>query len=254
MKFFISKKLLPYALVSGLLLLFAFSCKKDEEEAPAIQHETGTVTDVEGNVYKTVKIGNQWWMAENLKVKKYRDSSAVMYVGNLGPGDSAAWSGNVIGAYTILPGSNVVPPGYLYNWFAVTNAHNIAPAGWHMPTDAEWKELEKTLGMSGGEADLSGWRGSNQGEKLKIESPNDWVLYTGVWSTNESGFTARAGGCRLYDARWADPGLSHTGFWWSASGYNATDAWYRYLDYKNSNVFRSASSKNYGFSIRCVKD
>ena len=251
MKFFPGSKIaLSLYAVLGSLILFAFSCKKDKE-APVITPETGTMTDVEGNVYKTVKIGNQWWMAENLKVKKFSNGNLITHLSS-----SQNWIADLPGYCAWSDESNTTTnfPGLLYNWAVLVDSNNIAPEGWHIPTDAEWKALEKELGMSVAESDLSGWRGNDEGEKLKIESPADWIQYGDVWSTNASGFTARAGGCRLFDGSWADPGLSHTGFWWTASEYNSSDAWYRYLDYKNSNIFRSASSKHYGFSIRCVKN
>jgi len=130
----------------------------------------------------------------------------------------------------------------------------IAPAGWHIPNDAEWKSLEMELGMAESDANAKGWRGNNEGEKLKVESPKGWTVVSPIWATNESGFTAMAGGCRLFNGTWADPGLFATGFWWTASKQNDQEAWYRYLDKKNANVFRSFTYKNYGFSVRCVKD
>jgi uncharacterized protein (TIGR02145 family) len=234
------------------VMLYSAGCKKDEEETvKPLFSETGTMTDVEGNAYNTVKIGNQWWMAENLKVTKYRNGNSIPHHNY-----DADWSDGSA-AYTLWSdesNSTVNYPGLLYNWAAVTDTGNIAPVGWHIPTDNEWKELEMTIGMSAAQADNSGWRGTNEGEKLKAKNTQEWVQYSNVWATNESGFTARAGSCRLFDGNWGDPGLRFTGFWWSSSGRSSSEAWYRYLDYKNANVFRSACNKNYGFSIRCVKD
>ena len=234
-------------------LLMSSGCKEDEE-VPVIL-ETGTMTDIEGNIYMTVKIGSQWWMAENLKVKRYRDSSLITQANT-----DVQWSTDTAGAYTPYGNydniTNASVYGYLYNWHAVRNTSSLAPTGWHIPTDEEWKTLEREIGMSATETDNSGWRGSDEGEKLKKESPQGWTQYSDVWSTNESGFTALAGGCRLFDGRPTDPGLFATGFWWTSSTYTGTnsEAWYRYLDYKKKNVFRSTCSKNYGYSIRCVKD
>ena len=91
-------------------------------------------------------------------------------------------------------------------------------------------------------------------DTTKIEAPKGWTKYSNIWGTNESGFTALAGSCRLFNGTFGDPGLFSTGFWWTAASYPGNQAWYRYLDYKNANVFRSHTQKNYGFSIRCVKD
>jgi uncharacterized protein (TIGR02145 family) len=223
-------------------------CKDPDEAKPAA--ETGTVTDIDGNIYKTVKIGDQWWMAENLEVKTFRNGNPVANVT-----DSADWVSRLTGAYSVYENGNTQTkaPGILYNWHAVADPAGLAPEGWHIPSDDEWKKLEQYLGMSTSESDRSGWRGTNEGQKLKVESPEGWTPYGDVWSGNESGFTALAGSCRLANATYGQPGLFSTGFWWTSTD-QGTEAWYRYLDYKNTNIFRSHESKNYGFSVRCVKD
>ncbi len=228
-----------------LILIISSSGCKDENGTPA--PETGTVTDIENNVYNTVKIGNQWWMTQDLKVKKYRNGSPIRNAQSI-----ADWADS--SAAFCLYDNNPNAPGLLYNYLAVADTNNIAPQGWHIPSDAEWKTLEMQLGMSQTEADKLTWRGTNQGEQLKVASPNGWTQFGQVWSTNESGFTALAGGCRLYNGIWADPGLFATGFWWTTTSYSEEEFFYRYLDYKNTDVFRSHVSKKYGMSIRCVKD
>src|SRR5215510_10841598 len=137
MNFFLHRKVSSgLSAVLVLLMLFAFSCKKDEDETP-ITHETGTMTDIEGNVYKTIKIGNQWWMAENLKVKRYRDSSVIQQITS-----DAQWTQDSAGGYSPYGDynntGNAQVYGYLYNWHVVQNVHQIAPAVWHVPTHAEW--------------------------------------------------------------------------------------------------------------------
>jgi uncharacterized protein (TIGR02145 family) len=226
--------------------IFITGCEETEEPTPAL--ETGTVTDVSGNEYKTVKIGNQWWMAENLRVKTFRN-------GNLIPEKDTdqEWA-NAIEGWCLYPTTNLVPPGLLYNYYTVTSSNGLAPAGWHIPTDDDWKQLEKHLGMSEAEANKLSWRGTTEGDALKPAGPEGWSEYENVWGSNSSGFTALAGSCRLPDGRPGEPGLKFTGFWWTASEHSTEDAYYRYLDYKNSNIFRSHTFKNYGFSVRCVKD
>jgi uncharacterized protein (TIGR02145 family) len=233
-----------------VIFILLGGCIKDKEDAVTPVHETGTMTDVDGNVYATVKIGNQWWMAENLKVTKYRNG---YFIPNIT--DTSEWQNRTAGACCEFDPNehNLAKPGLLYNWFVIADTGNIAPEGWHIPSDDEWKELERQLGMSATEAEESGWRGTHEGEKLRIAGTEGWSGYSDVWATNESGFTALAGSCRLPTGIWGYPGLHYTGFWWSqsASGNVAT---YRYLDYKNANIFRGQCSKNYGYSIRCVKD
>ena len=231
--------------IIGLFLIFITSCKK-EKTIPAL--ETASVNDIDGNVYKTVKIGNQWWMAENLRVTKYRDGNFIRKLQS----DTTLWKHDTIGAYCIYD-DNITAPGLLYNFYSISNSENIAPIGWHVPSDDEWKLLEEHLGMTITDANNTSWRGTHEGEKLKIQSTQGWTTFGDIWSTNESGFTALAGGCRLFNGIWGDPGLFATGFWWSSTNH-FNDVWYRYLDYKNANVFRYYGSKNYGFSIRCVKD
>ncbi len=113
-------------------------CKK--KETPPRVIETSTVTDIEGREYKTVKIGNQWWMAENLAVTRFKDSTAINFV-DISSSDSV-WANTSGAAYTSLNNGQF---GYLYNYAAVENIENIAPVGWHIPTDEEWKILEHEI-------------------------------------------------------------------------------------------------------------
>ena len=243
---------LPYPKLFLVLIIFSscitFSCKKT---GTIPETETGTMIDIDNNVYRTIKIGDQWWMAENLKVKKYRNGVIIQEFSGT---EQDAWKNSIIGAYCQYA-DNPNAPGLLYNWYAINEQNNLAPDGWHIPNDEEWKELEMHLGMSLNEADKSSWRGTNQGEKIKSSGLDYWASYGGVWGTNESGFSALAGGCRLFDGTWSVPGgISYMGFWWTNSDHPSGEAWYRYLDYKNANVFRSHTLKTYGFSVRCVKN
>ncbi len=245
-------------LVSLCMLVFTNSCKKDEE--PVI--ETGTMTDIDGNIYATVKIGNQWWMAENLKTKRYRNGDSINFVSEINYNlDSAKWNNIDSGAYCIISNSDSSSQnyqgklfGFLYNGFTISDARNVAPAGWHIPSDVEWKNLELTLGMSASVVNEESWRGTDQANKLKLytgwKTPSD--IYA-VWGTNESGFTALGGSCAMYNGVWGNPGTFSTGFWWTSTESNGS-LFYRYMDYNKANVFRYFGLKSYGFSIRCVKD
>jgi len=219
-------------------------CKDDEEKAKP-SPEFSTMTDIDGNVYKTVKIGNKWWMAENLKVTSFRDGTAIPVANS-----ESSWV-LAQSAYCVYDNSSTAP-GLLYNWQAVTDLGGLAPDGWRIPTDEDWKELERHLGLSGSTSDKTGWRGTDEGEKMKLEGNTGWSFFENIWSTNESGFSAEAGSCRMYTGVFGSPGLTYNGFWWSASEYNQDEAWYRHLDYKERGVFRFHGQKKYGFSVRCV--
>lgn len=236
--------------VACFFLMLITAC--DPDKPVDTPKEYGSVTDIEGNTYQTIKIGNQWWMVENLKVTKYRDDTPIPQVLLA---DSVVWKEDTLGAYSL---NDVIPgaPGLLYNWHTISNARGIAPAGWHVPSDEEWKELEKYLGMTQEEADKSNFRGIDEAGKLKSDQKDTWAPYGNIWSTNESGFTALAGNCRMFYGAWGTPSdFRSTGFWWSSTPHTGTEeAWYRHLDYKKLSIFRYYGPKTYGFSVRCIKD
>lgn len=209
---------------------------------------SNTVTDIDGNVYQTVTIGSQVWMAENLKVTHYRNGDPIPNVT-----DNATWSGLTSGAYCNYNNDtdNVATYGRLYNWYAVDDSRNIAPEGWHVPTDEEWKQLEMNLGMSQAQADGTGWRGTDEGGKLKETGTTHWVS-PNTGATNESGFSALPGGGRYFYGSFDYMGLDAT-FWSSTEG-SSLIAWYRNLYYYDSQVSRYYYYKRYGFSVRCVQD
>ncbi len=210
--------------------------------------QNGTVTDIDGNVYQTIKIGDQWWMVSNLKVTRYRNGDAIQPVTG-----STEWSNFSSGAYCVYNNDekNKATYGYLYNWYAVADSRKIAPEGWHVPTDDEWKELEMYLGMSQSEAGSTGWRGANEGGKLKEAGNAHWSSGNSD-ATNESGFTALPGGYRYYSGSYTY--IGYYAYFWSSTEYSSYPAWYRHLFCNNSNVYRSNRSKDYGFSVRCVRD
>ena len=199
---------------------------------------TGTVTDVDGNVYQTVKIGDQWWMAENLKVTHYRNGDAIPNVT-----DDTEWSNLTSGAYCVYDNneSNLDTYGYLYNWYAIDDSRNIAPEGWHVPSDAEWETIIDYLGGS----DVAGG-------KLKETGSEHW-LSPNTGATNESGFTTLPSGYRIYDSGCFDS-LGGYAYFWSSTEYSSWGAWFRTLGYNHSAVYRSYGSKIQGFAIRVVMD
>jgi uncharacterized protein (TIGR02145 family) len=236
-----------FLILISFIAIFSYSCKKENSNPVP---ETGTVTDIDGNVYTTVKIGSKWWMAENLKVQRYNNGDSIDYVSQ-NEADSV-WSNQKTGAYCYFDSKF----GFLYNFYSLSDSRGIAPTGWHIPGDDEWKEMEISLGMSNEQADSVNWRGGEEGNKMKIIGGNTmyWANSSDIYNifgTNESGFTALGGASRIFNGHWGD--LTHTGFWWTSS-VNEDLPWYRGLDYNKTNVFRYYGPKNYGFSVRCVKD
>jgi uncharacterized protein (TIGR02145 family) len=231
----------------GFFALLVSSCKK-ETPIEISSPQFDSIADIQNNYYRTVKIGNQWWMAEDLKVKLFNDSSNIFE--GQGVND---WVKNRA-SYCLYQNNNLAP-GLLYNGFAVLDSRKLAPKGWHIPSDAEWKELEKHIGLSQESADAFGWRGNKEGSKLKTFGRESWLIIDiDTWPSNESGFSANAGSNRLYNGVWGNPGLGNTGFWWSSTEFDYQKLFYRHLDHKNTNIFRSYENKFYGFSVRCIKD
>lgn len=200
-----------------------------------------SIADFDGNIYKTVKIGTQVWMKENLRTTKYRYGFAIPNVTNL-----TDWASTGTGAYcwydNNIANKNIY--GALYNWHAV-NTGNLCPIGWHVPTDAEWTTLITYLGgetVAGGklkEAGITHWASPNTG------------------ATNESGFTALPAACRFTGTA-LDPegfaGIKSGGIWWSASEYDVTNAWASSVIFNDSKSFKGHLLKNIGNSVRCIKN
>jgi hypothetical protein len=227
-----------------LLLLLVQACKKDLK--PEIIIERGTVTDIDGNQYQTVKIGDQWWMAENLKVKHFKDGSTIQEI--LTSEADSVWAKSIVGSYCSFEDSIC---GCLYNHFAIEDVRGIAPEGWHIPSDAEWKTLEKTIGMQQNQIDALAWRGTNEAEILMNKALVGWPQASIAYGSDLYGFAALAGGCRLQS------GFTNveksTAFFWTSSAVGNL-AWYRYLDAQKKTIFRQKTYRSYGMSIRCIKD
>jgi len=202
-----------------------------------------TVTDIDGNVYQTVQIGEQLWMKENLKVTHYNNGDEIP----TGYSNSE-WANLSTGAYAVYDDdpANADVYGKLYNWYAV-ETDNLAPEGWHVPTDDEWTILSDYLGGS----DIAGGKLKECTEGSCPES--EYWNSPNMGATNESGFTGLPGGCR-----WASSGsylyLGVVGFFWSSTEYSNDDAWYRILNCNYSGIGRTIDYKGYGSSVRCVKD
>jgi uncharacterized protein (TIGR02145 family) len=187
--------------------------------------------------YKTVKIGNQVWMAENLKTTKFNDGKAIPLVT-----DDKKWEALTTPAYCSYKNdvdTYIATYGNLYNWYSV-NTGKLCPMDWHVPTDTDWTTLTTYLG------------GENiAGGKLKEEGTTHWRS-PNTEATNESGFTALPSGCRVSHGTFL--GMGSYGGWWSAAGGYSVYSWYRNMGYDYSSVHRSALRKQDGWSVRCIKD
>jgi uncharacterized protein (TIGR02145 family) len=219
-----------------------------------------SVSDVEGNKYASVRIGNQCWTVENLRTRTYRDGSFIPYIS-----DTSGWSRATTGAYCYY-GNNTANGskyGALYNWYAVSTG-NLAPSGWHIPSLAEWNILSTYLMNNGYNYD-STLIGNKYAKSMAAQT--DWVQYTGVGaigndlsSNNRSGFSALPGGSRdttgAYGRNLGRPGYGQgqMGFWWCADEWNPQNGNMCSLEYRSIGLTLTGFFKKNGFSVRLVKD
>ncbi|MDP4239324.1 MAG: FISUMP domain-containing protein [Bacteroidota bacterium] len=212
-------------------------------------------TDADGNNYSVVKIGTQTWMAENLKTTKYNDGTSIPNVT-----DNIGWVNLLTPAYCWYNNDSTTYKniyGALYNWYTVNTA-KLAPAGWHVPTDAEWTILGNYLLVNGYNYDGTA-TGNNYAKSLAATT--NWTIYTSTGAigndltkNNSTGFSAAPGGSRFDDNGKFDH-LGFNGYWWSSTQLSTRDAWTRFMYYDNSLVDRFYCH-NFadGYSVRCLKD
>ena len=228
-----------------LIPLVLFISCEDKDDDPLPLDCTGveggnSISDIDGNCYETVRIGQQLWMAENLKVTHYNNGDAT----STGYSNSewADLDETETGAYAAYNDneSNADIYGYLYNWYVVEDVRGICPEGWHVPTDEEYTLLTDYLdgtSVAGGkmkEAGIEHWNSPNEG------------------ATNESGFTGLPGGCRYSDGRYTN--INNIGYFWSSTESSDNNARYRGLLYNLPFVLKDGINNGYGLSIRCLKD
>lgn len=215
----------------SLLLIVAFfitqSCDRTDDVV--------TVTDIDGNVYQTIKVGSQTWMLENLRTTKYNDGTVIPTGLN-----NTDWSSTTSGAYAIYndDATNNTTYGKLYNWHAV-NTGKLAPAGWHVATKDEYTTLIDALGGSG----VAG--GRMKVKSTLWDSPN-----TGA--TDQTSFKGLPGGYRGMGGGYSLEGRS--GYWWTSTARNSTQGNYIVLDNDFESVNGNGATNTFGYSVRCVKD
>lgn len=201
----------------------------------------GAVTDIDGNVYHTVIIGEQVWMVENLKTRRYRNGDHITNITSV-----SQWSTLTAGAYCYYDNdlNNTHVYGNLYNWYAVNDSRNIAPVGWHVATDADWNTL------------ITYWiQVTNYtfiGSILREESGDFWLGWNNQCeaSTNESNFTALPGG--KLDINGFDD-MNQQGYWWSSTEYYPAYPYFWSINCDDY-VVRGNDQKTTGLTVRCVKD
>ena len=230
----------------------------DATTFPAFSPCGAPISDIDGNIYNTVLIGAQCWSKENLRVRRYNNGTVIPFdnIGGSG-GSSSTWQNLTIGAHTIYAHDSTTTPsnrtkyGYLYNWYAAkgiyttgtmtsTDTLNICPEGWHVPTDADWTTLTTELG---GE--------SVAGGKMKSIGTAYWSSQS-AGTDNSSGFSALPGGYRIKDGSFNN--LRNSAVFWRATEDNANNAWSSRLEHNSNNVSKNSYEKQYGASIRCLKD
>lgn len=230
------------------IIVILFSCKKEESDFPTIapavfnpKFTYATMTDVDGNIYKTITIGTQTWMAENLRTTKYNDNSPIPNVT-----ESSDWTNLRTGAYCNYNNTSntnaIVTFGRLYNWMAV-NTGKLAPKGWHVPTNEEWTILSNYLGGD----DVAGG-------KLKETDTAHWNK-PNVGATNETGFTSLPNGVRYLGlpSFYSNDNDTRASMW-SSTGDDIGAAWLVVIYSSSDKLNRYSFSEGFGFSVRCVKD
>jgi uncharacterized protein (TIGR02145 family) len=232
----------------------------------------GTITDTDGNVYQTVKIGTQVWTVENLRVTKYNDGTAIPLVS-----DSATWR-NIYDSCVTYPTKFSSPAycfynnttnadsikkfGAIYNWYVIdtANTQKLAPAGWHVPTDSEWTIMEKYLVLHGYNYDGTTDTSTVYNKlAMALAEQTDWNVSTSTGTigsnltkNNKSGFSALPGGFRDRNGYYY---IGSNGYWWNTTSSNASNAYYRYVyNSYGSGLSRYSTYKGCGFSVRLIKD
>ena len=217
-------------LILAIFTLFYTGCKKD----PKLPDP---VTDTEGNTYKTIKIGDQLWMSENLRTTRFNDGADIPLTK-----DDDAWRNLTIAGYCWYNNDEATykdPYGAIYNGFTVASG-KLCPAGWHVPVIDEWRALRDFLGDS-----------TKAGGKIKEPGTAHW-LSPNKGADNRTGFTALPAGIRYFEGTFASV-LSFSGMW-SASGVSDEEQWYVALFYAEAEFITDHRNKKYGLSVRCLKD
>jgi uncharacterized protein (TIGR02145 family) len=224
------------------------SCGADSIHNPNSSY--GAVTDQEGNVYKTILIGTQEWMAENLIVSHFSNGDSIINIIN-----DSEWGSLVSPAWSSFNNdeSYDCPYGKLYNWYAASDPRNICPTNWHVPTDWEWQVLEIYLGISQQEANSTGGRGLEVNAGGKLKATQFWAG-DNLNATNETGFSALGSSVRPFNGVFTPQNQGNSTQFWTSTQINSSSAWPRWLLTTTGLIYRNSSNKTVGQSIRCIAD
>ena len=252
-----------------------------ETEVPDYYQPGSGVSDIDGNNYPTVIIGNQEWMAQNIRATSYRDGSSII----TGLSNSE-WQNTTDGTYSVYPDGDIEglnsdaevlnAYGALYNWYAVDDSRGLCPTGWRVPSHDDWTKLEQyicnELGNTSCETKFPydnttwGWTGTSEGKVLKScrqvnahgggncatsEHPR-WSSHDTQYSTDEFGFSAIPGGYRNSNGSFSI--IGSRGYWWSSDEHSSSTAWFRIMSSASGLVSRNYDDRANGFSVRCVRE
>ena len=223
--------------------VFLFSCGNNagngtlEGGSNSGQTSTNSEGIKNSSDFKTVKISNQEWVAENLNVSNFRNGDPIPEAKTNDEWIKANEKGEPTWCYYDNDPENGEKYGKLYNWYAVNDPRGLAPIGWHVPSDAEWTQLTDYLG-------------GNNLASTKMKSARGWEINGN--GTNESGFSGLPGGSRYPTGLFGN--IGSYGSWWSFTEDDSSNAWYRYLSYYGALVYRYLATKENGFAVRCLRD
>ena len=199
-----------------------------------------SVTDIDGAVYQTIKIGNQTWMQQNLNVSQFRNGDPIPEVTTDTEWEKAGLEKKPAWCYYESNTDHGKIYGKLYNWYAIHDKRGLAPKGWHIPTNEEWKAIATFLGGP----DLAG-------KKLKEKGTTHWKS-PNKDATNDSGFTGLPGGLNYSFGSFVSMG--NAGYWWTADEDGEETALLYSLSHENSTLLDLFLNKGVGISVRCIKD
>lgn len=263
------KMLYRILITSACLTVLSIGCKKSvnndndndsDNETDDIEHEISydSVTDIDGNEYKTVTIGDQEWMAENLRVTRFNNGDTL--TGYL---DDSEWESTQIGAYAYWDKDSTMLEAYgmFYNWYAIDDSRNICPSGWHIPSDYEWESLKEYLIDSydvittknvGDYLKSCRQDGSPLGDNCDTQEHPRWSGHDTHYGMDEFGFSALPGGMREADGNYEVVG--YVGVFWSANEFTDKEALNSIFSYDEGDMLIGGKDYNTGLCVRCVKD